>query len=108
MESMGFEGFLYRYMDDRDFVKRLVWKRTEWFAEIARYGAELGADFILMGDDVAFKRRTFIPPAEFHEMMTPAMPNIVNKAKIPVVWHSDGFITPVLETADEYHLVVLT
>ncbi|MBL7204266.1 MAG: hypothetical protein ISS63_08035 [Desulfobacteraceae bacterium] len=101
MESMGFEGFLYRYMDDREFIKRLLWKRTEWFAEIARYGAELGADFILMGDDVAFKGSTFIPPKEFNELMVPCYTYIVEKARIPVIWHSDGFITPVLDTALE-------
>jgi len=101
MESMGFEDFLYRYMDDRDFIKRLLWKRTLWFAEIARHGAELGADFILMGDDVAFKGSTFIPPKEFNELMLPCYTHIVEKAGIPVIWHSDGFITPVLDTALE-------
>ena len=99
MESMGFEHFLYTYMDDREFINRLLWKRTKWFAEIARHGAELGADFILMGDDVAFKGSTFIPPKEFNELVTPCYRHIVERAGIPVIWHSDGFITPVLETA---------
>jgi uroporphyrinogen decarboxylase len=105
MESMGFEEFMYRYMDDRDFIKRLLWRRTEWFAEIAARGAELGADFVLMGDDVAFKGSTFVPPREFEELMVPCFRYIVEKAKVPVIWHSDGYITPVLDTAVNSGLV---
>ena len=55
MESVGFENFFYFFMDNREFIKRLLWARTKWFAEIAAYSAELGADFILMGDELAFK-----------------------------------------------------
>ena len=99
MESIGFEDFLYRYMDDRKFIETLLWERTKWFAEIARHGAETGADFILMGDDVAFKGRTFISPADFAELMVPCFKHIVQKAGIPVIWHSDGYITPLLDTA---------
>ena len=101
MESIGFEEFLYMYMDKRDFIKKLLWKRTEWFAEIAKYGAQLGCDFIIMGDDVAFKGKTFISPQDFRELMVPCYQHIVKNAGIPVIWHSDGFITPCLNTAVE-------
>jgi len=99
LESIGFEEFFYLYMDDRPFVKKLLWARTRWFAEIAARGAELGADLVLMGDDAAFKGRTFISPADFEELVVPCYRHIVERAGIPVIWHSDGYITPLLDAA---------
>jgi uroporphyrinogen decarboxylase len=99
MESIGFEAFLYMFIDNRTFIEALLWQRTKWFAEIAAYGAELGADFVLMGDDAAFKGSTFISPKDFETLMRPCFRHIVKKAGIPVIWHSDGYISPLLETA---------
>ena len=99
MESIGFEEFMYMFIDNRSFIETLLWERTKWFAEIAAYGAELGADFVLMGDDVAFKGSSFISPGDFETLMLPCFSHIVNQAGIPVIWHSDGYITPLLETA---------
>jgi len=101
MESIGFEEFFYMFVDNRAFVEKLIWKRTRWFAEIAAHSAELGADFIMMGDDVAFKGRTFISPEDFKELMVPCYRYIVTRAGIPVIWHSDGYITPLLDAAVE-------
>jgi uroporphyrinogen decarboxylase len=99
MESIGFEEFLYMFIDNRKLVETLLWERTRWFAEIAAYGAELGADFILMGDDVAFKGSTFISPQDFETLMVPCYKHIVQKAGVPVIWHTDGYVTPLLDTA---------
>lgn len=99
LESIGFEEFFYIYVDDRSFVEKVLWARTRWFAEIAARGAELGADLVLMGDDAAFKGRTFISPSDFEELVAPCYRYIVKKSGIPVIWHSDGYITPLLEAA---------
>ena len=99
MESIGFEEFLYMFIDDRKLIETLLWERTQWFAEIAAYGAELGADFILMGDDAAFKGSTFISPQDFETLMVPCYTHIVQKAGVPVIWHTDGYVTPLLDTA---------
>jgi uroporphyrinogen decarboxylase len=99
MESIGFEEFLYMFIDDRKLIETFLWERTRWFAEIAAYGAELGADFILMGDDAAFKGSTFISPQDFESLMLPCYKHIVEKAGVPVIWHSDGYITPLLDMA---------
>ena len=99
MESIGFEEFLYMFIDNRKLIETLVWERTRWFADIAAHGAELGADFILMGDDAAFKGSSFISPQDFETLMVPCYNHIVEKAGVPVIWHSDGYITPLLDTA---------
>jgi uroporphyrinogen decarboxylase len=99
MESMGFEHFLLCLFDDRELVKEVVRRRTEWFVEICKYVETLGPDFFIMGDDVAYKNKTFVSPADFKELVIPYYKQIVESVKAPVFWHSDGFIEPLIELA---------
>ena len=99
IESMCFENFFLTYMDNRPLIKKLFQARTEWFAEIAKYAGELGVHLVVMGDDVAYKGKTFISPQDFNDLVIPAYKKIVDRAGIPIIWHSDGYITPLLEGA---------
>lgn len=99
MESMGFENFFLTFVDNRPFIEKLLKARTDWFAGIAKYAGELGVHMVVMGDDVAFKGRTYISPQDFNDLAIPCYKQIVEEAGIPVIWHSDGYITPLLEGA---------
>jgi uroporphyrinogen decarboxylase len=99
MESMGFEGFFYALYDDRDLVKEVIHRRTDWFIEVSRHAERLGADFVVMGDDVAYKGKTFVSPADFEELAIPHYRRIVEALSIPLLWHSDGFIEPLIDLA---------
>ncbi len=101
MESMGFEDFFYALADDRELVLEVLERRTNWFIELCRYEQELGADFVVMGDDVAFKGSTFVSPDDFQAMAIPCYRRIVEALEIPVIWHSDGFVEPLIEMALE-------
>jgi uroporphyrinogen decarboxylase len=98
---MGFEHFFYSLYDDRELVKELIERRTQWFIDICRYVQELGADYVVMGDDVAFKGKTFVSPDDFKELAIPHYKRIVDALDIPVFWHSDGFIEPLIDLAIE-------
>lgn len=99
MESMGFENFFLTLADNKPFIKKLLKARTDWFAHIAKYAGELGVDMVLMGDDVAYKGRTYVSPEDFDELAIPCYKRIVEEAGIPVIWHCDGYVTPLLEGA---------
>jgi len=101
MESMGFEQFFYLLHDDRNLVKEVIKRRTDWFIETCRYMVELGAEFVVMGDDVAFKGSTFVSPRDFKELAVPHYRRIVDSVEIPVFWHSDGFIEPLIDLVIE-------
>jgi uroporphyrinogen decarboxylase len=101
MEGVGFEDFFYLLYDDRDLIKEILDRRTQWFIEICRFGQELGVDFVVMGDDVAYKNRTFVSPEDFRELAIPCYRRIAESLDIPLIWHSDGFIEPLLEMAVE-------
>jgi uroporphyrinogen decarboxylase len=98
---MGFEHFFYSLYDDRALVKEIIAKRTDWFIEICRYAVEMGADFVVMGDDVAYKGKTYVSPADFEELAIPSYRRIAESLDVPLFWHSDGFIEPLIELAIE-------
>ncbi len=101
MESMGHERFFYALYDDRDFVREVIRRRSEWFIELARYAERLGADYVIMGDDVAYKGKTFVSPEDFRDLAIPHYKQIAASLKVPLFWHTDGFIEPYLELAIE-------
>ena len=99
MESMGQVEFCLAFKDNREFVRRHLQARTDWFIGIAKYGQELGVDIILMGDDVAYKERTFISAEDFDDLVIPQYKRICDAVDLPVIWHSDGYTTPLMEGA---------
>jgi uroporphyrinogen decarboxylase len=101
MESMGFEHFFYTLYDDRKLIMEVLRRRTDWFIELCRYEQELGADFVVMGDDVAFKKSTFVSPADFAELAIPCYRRICQALDMPVIWHSDGYVEPLIGMAAE-------
>jgi uroporphyrinogen-III decarboxylase len=101
MESMGVEHFCYSLYDDRDLIKEVIERRTSWFIEICQHVERLGADFVVLGDDVAYKGKTFVSPQDFKELAIPFYKRIVDSLEMPVFWHSDGFIEPLLDLAVE-------
>ncbi len=101
MESMGFETFCEALYEDRDLVREVIRRRTDWFIAVARHVVGLGAHYVVMGDDAAFKGSTFVSPADFRELVLPHYRRIVEALDVPVIWHSDGFIEPLIEIAIE-------
>jgi uroporphyrinogen decarboxylase len=101
MESMGLEHFFYTMYDDRELIIEALDRRTNWYIEVCQHVQSLGADFLVMGDDVAYKGKTFVSPSDFRELAIPCYRRIVDALDIPVFWHSDGFVEPLLEMAIE-------
>ena len=89
MESMGFEHFFYSLYDDRDLVKEVVDRRTEWFIGVSRYVQDLGVDFVVMGDDVAYKGKPFVSPDDFRELGIPYYRRIVEALDVPLFWQTE-------------------
>lgn len=99
--AMGFERFFLRLMDDRAFIEALIANRTTWCIAQYRRAVELGAEVLVLGDDVAFGDGPMIAPALYREIVLPAHRQIVAAFDAPVIWHSDGDIRPLLPVAIE-------
>lgn len=99
--AMGFERFFVRIMDDPAFVHRLLENRTEWCITQYQKACSLGAEVLVLGDDVAYRDGLMISPRMCREFIYPYHRHIVEALGVPVIWHSDGDIRPLLPMAIE-------
>ena len=99
--AMGFEQFFVRIMTDAAFAHRLLENRTAWCIAQYQRAQELGAEVLVLGDDVAFRDGPMISPRMYREFVLPYHRQIVVALDVPVIWHSDGDIRCLLPMAIE-------
>ena len=99
--AMGFEPFFLSLTYDPAFAHDLLENRTEWCIALYRKAVSLGAEVLVLGDDVADNRGPMISPTMWREFVFPYHRRIVDELDAPVIWHSDGNIEPLLPMAIE-------
>jgi uroporphyrinogen decarboxylase len=99
--AMGFKRFFVRLADDPAFVHRLIDARTGWCIALFRRAVDLGAEVIVMGDDAAHSGGPMISPRMWREFALPYHRRVVEALPVPVIWHSDGDVGPLLPFAVE-------
>ena len=99
--AMGFARFFVRIKTDAAFAHRLLENRTAWCIAQYQRARELGADVLVLGDDVAFRVGPMISPRMYREFVLPYHRQIVAAFDVPVIWHSDGDIRSLLPMAIE-------
>ena len=98
-EGLGFNNFMTLLYDDFDYVDRITQYLYEYHLEGVRLLAETDVDFILIGDDIAFKTGLFIRPDMFKKLWYDREKQIIQAAKAtgkPVEYHTDGALADVL------------
>jgi uroporphyrinogen decarboxylase len=103
--AMGFERFFVSLFDDPAFVRRVLDVRTAWCITQYQKAVELGAEVLVLGDDVAFRDGPMISPRMYRDFVLPCHCRIVEALPVPVIWHSDGHIHPLLPLAVEVGFV---
>ena len=99
--AMGFERFFLRLVDDPAFVHQLLEARTEWCIAMFQKAASLGAEVLVLGDDAGHRGGPMISPRMWSKFILPCHRRIVDALDVPVVWHSDGNVEPLLPMAIE-------
>jgi len=99
--AMGMERFMLRLADDPAFVTALLDARTEWAIALFRHAVALGAEVIVVGDDAGHRGAPLISPAMWRRLVLPCHRRLVDALSVPVIWHSDGNILPLLPLAVE-------
>jgi uroporphyrinogen-III decarboxylase len=97
---VGMHDFMMACYEDRDFIEEMLEDVTEYWTEMTKAIVKENIDFIHPGDDVAFKSGLFLPPSLMKEIWVPRMKRIIEpavEANIPVLFHSDGNITAIIE-----------
>ncbi|MFX0173760.1 MAG: uroporphyrinogen decarboxylase family protein [Candidatus Hodarchaeota archaeon] len=93
---LGMENFFSVLYDDPDFVKALIIRGTTWVIALVEQANAAGVDFIILGDDAADNSRPMISPQMFRNLILPEYKKIIQTANVPVIWHSDGNVEPLL------------
>jgi len=99
--AMGFERFFVRMVEDPAFVHKLLKARTDWCIALFQQAVNLGAEVIVVGDDAAHGRGPMISPDMWRAFALPYHRRIVDELGVPIIWHSDGNIVPLLPMAIE-------
>jgi uroporphyrinogen decarboxylase len=99
--AMGFARFFPALHEKPMFVRKLLEARMEWCVAMCQKAASLGVDLIVLGDDAGHRGGPMISPKMWGELVLPYHRRIVEELDIPVIWHSDGAIEPLLPMAIE-------
>ncbi len=94
-ESMGFENFMYALYDDYDYVDALTQRLYDYHYRNTELALRTGIDFMLIGDDIAYKNGPFFSPDIFlgiWKEREAAMIRLIKEAGMPCEFHSDGKI----------------
>ncbi|UCE13793.1 MAG: hypothetical protein JSV04_01135 [Candidatus Heimdallarchaeota archaeon] len=94
--SMGIEKFFRSLYDQPELVKAVIERNTEWIIALVEQANHVEVDFILLGDDAADNSRPLISPKFFRELILSQYKRIIQASDVPIIWHSDGHITPLL------------
>ena len=99
--AMGMERFFPNLFKRPAFARNLMEARTEWCIAMFDRAASLGAEILVLGDDAGHKGGPMISPQMWREFVLPYHRRIVEAARVPVIWHSDGDIISLLPMAIE-------
>ena len=96
----GFEEALIAMISEKEKMQKMFYKLAEWSAACVKSAIRAGADVIQISDDWGQQNTMFFNPKLWWEMIFPAKKIIIDAAKkhhVPVILHSDGDVTQVLD-----------
>jgi uroporphyrinogen decarboxylase len=77
----GMEQLFFDLFEHPDLVHRLVRISVDHNTAVAERAVDLGADFIILGDDYGSKTSTLISPGQFRDFFFPGLREIVGAVK---------------------------
>jgi len=95
--SLGYEGFGLAVYDDPALIEEMLDGYTRWTLKVLEAFQEIDFDFVLCGDDLAFKTAPFFSPETFRRILLPHMRRVARAIERPWIQHSDGNLLPIFE-----------
>jgi uroporphyrinogen-III decarboxylase len=95
--SMGMEHFSLMLFDNPQFVLQLMDIFVDWACKAVTRINELGFDFMIIPEDLAWKQGPLFSPKTIRELFLPRMKKVAQKIKLPWIYHSDGDLGPILD-----------
>jgi len=95
--SMGIEAFSYAMADDPQLIVDIHDAYADWTARVVPVLEDLGFDVIWAFDDVAFNSGPVFSPKFYTEHILPKEKSVAAMFTKPLITHSDGDMTPLLD-----------
>lgn len=95
--SMGLEAFSYAMVDDPALIRAVHGAYADWTKRLIPVLEEIGFDVIWAFDDISFNTGPIFDPAFYEREILPVEREIVTAATVPVITHSDGDMTLLLD-----------
>lgn len=95
--SMGIEAFSYAMADDPQLIVDIHDAYADWTAEVVPILEDIGFDVIWAFDDVAFNSGPVFSPEFYSKFILPKEKKVVNTFTKPLITHSDGDMTKLLD-----------
>ena len=96
----GFAESLSDLIDNPGLVRGIIEKAVDYYSELGRLAAELGAEIAFSGDDIAGNNGLFMSPGHFSDIIHPAMKRLYKNwhdCGLYIIKHSDGNLEPILD-----------
>jgi len=95
--SMGIEHFCLTLFDNPKFALQVIDMFNDWCCQVVEKVNNLGFDFMIVPEDMAWKSAPLFSPEMIREFFLPRMRKFAERVKIPWIYHSDGNIMPIIE-----------
>ena len=96
----GLKEFLIYLYDEPRFARKLLKRHYDFALEIGKRFLDAGAEFILVGDDIADNHGPLLSPKLYEEFVFPlhkALVQSLKKRGAKVIWDTDGNVMPILK-----------
>ncbi len=106
------EKLMIDFVENEEFAATLLDKITDRRVQAFRAFAEAGCDFIRCGDDVGMQHTMMMSPSMWRDWLKPRLARCIAAARavvpdIPVLYHSDGYIEPIIPDLIEIGVTIL-
>lgn len=97
ISSIGFADICFLAMEQPEVILRYFDYCEQGFTPIFDLFHDIGPDFIVVGDDIAFGQGPFLSPDKMRELIFPHYRRMAEKISLPWVYHSDGNLMPIMD-----------
>lgn len=95
--SMGADGLGYALYENPRLVEKVLDRYVEWNCHVMERFNQIGLDFVITYDNIAFNNGPFLSPQMFREIFLPRVREVAKVCRIPWVCHCDGNIMPIID-----------
>jgi len=97
LASMGFDAFSQALYENQGLIEKVLDLYCEWNMQVVERLNDVGIDFIISYNNLAFNSGPLFSPQVLRELFLPKVKVVARACKLPWVFHSDGNLTTIMD-----------